>query len=245
MASSLRRGPSPPKWRPVAKCAVAVLAAAVAIAPLACGADPAVSRPTLVVAPASAPAVTLPQIQGKLWNVVVVMTDDQSLRQTAEMPKLRRWAIRQGVTYPHAFIQSSTCCPSRASFLTGLFVARHGVQDNDLVGTPGGYATFVRNGNENRSLALQLRRAGYVTGLFGKYFNEYGTLSPGVKPRGWDRWRALTTLESGHGYQGFGATVPIGGNENRLQVRRFRHGYSTRWLGSQTVRFIQQAPKAG
>ena len=57
-------------------------------------------------------------------------------------------------------------------------------------GSSGGWQAYRNNGNEKDNMATRLDAAGYRTGLFGKYLNEY----PGAKdePPGWDRWFAHT-----------------------------------------------------
>jgi arylsulfatase A-like enzyme len=45
------------------------------------------------------------------------------------MPNVRRFAS-QGVTFPRAFCPAPHCCPSRASFQTGLYPSEHGVFNN-------------------------------------------------------------------------------------------------------------------
>ena len=192
------------------------------------------------LAPSRAPSASTGTIAGARWNVVVVMTDDQNRDQLLDMPKLRRLVTKTGVQYPNAFIPTSTCCPSRASFLTGLYIDRTQVQDNDIVGVGGGYPAFVGNGNERRTLAVALHRAGYTTGLFGKYLNEYGPYFPGHAPPGWDVWRSFTSL----GYQGFTASLPgPGGLARPLSPTRVQ-AYSTTWLGNQAERFIRTAPRS-
>lgn len=176
-------------------------------------------------------------VVNKRWNVVVVLTDDQNRDLLADMPNVRRFLIRRGVAYPNAVVPTSTCCPSRASLLTGWYVGGHGVQDNDSVGVPGGYRAFRMFGNEQHSLAVLLRRAGYTTGLFGKYFNQYGDYFRRRKPPGWDAWRPFTTSPHGGAYRGFRTTTADG--EHKRSVK----AYSTTWLGQRTAEFIRRAPK--
>jgi len=69
-------------------------------------------------------------------NVVVLMSDDQSSDTLGcaghpwlQTPNLDRLA-GEGVRFENAFVTTSVCSPARASFLTGLYVRGHGVQDN-------------------------------------------------------------------------------------------------------------------
>ena len=54
-------------------------------------------------------------------NVVLVMTDDQTVRDMAVMPRTRRLIGRAGVTFTRSFVSYPLCCPSRATYLTGQY----------------------------------------------------------------------------------------------------------------------------
>ena len=105
-------------------------------------------------------------------SFLVVLSDDQRFdalgvvqREQGERarfpwlatPSLDRLAA-EGVRFRNAFVVSSLCSPSRASFLTGLYGHANGVVDN---ATPLGAATAT--------IATRLRAAGYRTGYVGKW----------------------------------------------------------------------------
>jgi N-acetylglucosamine-6-sulfatase len=139
-------------------------------------------------------------------NVILILTDDQTIGTLQKMPHVRALAAH-GTTFRRALISNPLCCPSRASVLTGLSSGHTGVWTNgDGSVRWGGWPAFRRNGlnddgtpfrgdgnNEGRTLALYLRRAGYRTGLFGKYLNHYerrdGSAPP--IPRGWSTWHSF------------------------------------------------------
>lgn len=67
-------------------------------------------------------------------NILVFMTDQQradSLSQ-AKMPNLLRFCS-EGLTFTNAFTVAPHCCPSRATFFSGLYPSQHGVWNNVLV----------------------------------------------------------------------------------------------------------------
>ncbi len=67
-------------------------------------------------------------------NILIVMTDHQRADTAlpghlAQTPHLDRFA-RQGVSFTNTFCPSPHCCPSRATFFTGLYPSGHGVWNN-------------------------------------------------------------------------------------------------------------------
>jgi len=67
-------------------------------------------------------------------NILIFMTDHQRAdtvlaEHPARTPHLVQFA-RQGVTFTDTFCPAPHCCPSRATFFTGLYPSRHGVWNN-------------------------------------------------------------------------------------------------------------------
>ncbi len=60
-------------------------------------------------------------------NVVVVMTDDQTLEQMSALPETRKLIGTQGVKFKRYYVTDPLCCPSRATFLTGQYAHNTGV----------------------------------------------------------------------------------------------------------------------
>ena len=60
----------------------------------------------------------------------------------------------------NAFVTTSICCPSRATFLTGTYASRHGVIDNE---------TSEYNPDVTPPLSMYLQHAGYRTAMIGKW----------------------------------------------------------------------------
>ncbi|MDZ4248727.1 MAG: sulfatase-like hydrolase/transferase [Candidatus Nanopelagicales bacterium] len=189
---------------------------------------------------------------GKPWNVVVVLTDDQPKSMMEDMTAVRRQVAARGITYPNALVPESICCPSRSALLTGRLSDETGVYDNTRSGPPGGYWAFRSNGNEKRTIAVALRKAGYRTGLFGKYFNEFGKYFTGKSPKGWSQFQAFTTTSRSGRYFSYPASTL----KTKRQKRRAASGkavrnysvrvlkkYSTKHFGQQTVRFIKSTPR--
>jgi N-acetylglucosamine-6-sulfatase len=115
----------------------------------------------------------------------VIETDDQRAADMAAMPRTRALIGGRGVEFANSFVSLSECCPSRATFLTGQYAHNHGVRS---IRPPfGGYRKL--DGAE--TLAVWLRRAGYSTGMIGKYLNGYGNGNPPRVPPGWTHFEGL------------------------------------------------------
>ena len=117
-------------------------------------------------------------------NVLVIMTDDQTVDEMKALPKTRALLGEQGTTFENSFVDFALCCPSRSTFLTGQYAHNHGVQANG--GPHGGYPHL----DHSNTLPVWLREAGYYTAHIGKYLNNYGVDSP-APPPGWSRWFGL------------------------------------------------------
>jgi N-acetylglucosamine-6-sulfatase len=115
-------------------------------------------------------------------NVVVLMTDDQTVESMRVMPNVKTLIADQGVTFDNSFVSYSLCCPSRATFLTGQYAHNHGVWGN--AAPNGGYYKL----DSTNTLPVWLQRAGYQTIHLGKYLNQYGTRNAREIPPGWGQW---------------------------------------------------------
>src|SRR5262245_21526959 len=102
-------------------------------------------------------------------NIVFIMTDDMKPNLVQEMPKLQALAS-QGATFTRAYYNVPLCEPSRATILTGSYV-QNTKADNS-------YATFRDNGNNDRTYAVWLQQAGYLTAHIGKYINGFNGAIP-------------------------------------------------------------------
>ena len=119
-------------------------------------------------------------------NVVVLMTDDQTVRDMAPLRRTRRLIGGAGVTFTRSYVSYPVCCPSRATFLTGQYA-----HNNDVhclyAWCGGGYGRL----NQREYLPVWLERAGYATAHIGKFLNGYGRERPPDIPRGWTEWYGL------------------------------------------------------
>ena len=161
-------------------------------------------------------------------NVVVILTDDQTLAQLDTMPSTRRLVGGRGLTFTEAIAPYPLCCPSRATLLTGRYATNHGVTTNttNRHATPELEAAY--QGIERASMPISLQDAGYFTGFVGKYLNGY--LPDPRTPAGWDDWRAVTHFET---YQ----NTTLSDNGQPVE----QHRYMTDVLADETVAMIERA----
>jgi hypothetical protein len=130
-------------------------------------------------------------------NIVFIVTDDQrwgtidathSPFGTDIMPFVRSELMDSGVVFTQAFMTTPLCSPSRASMFTGQYAHRHGIYS-----VRGSYGPLAFD--DTSTAAVWLQDAGYRTGLYGKYMNDYHLMwtppePPYVAP-GWDEWHAI------------------------------------------------------
>jgi N-acetylglucosamine-6-sulfatase len=125
-------------------------------------------------------------------NIIFVLTDDQFPRTVNAMPALRNNITSQGVKFTNMVSTFPLCCPGRATILRGQYAHNTHIYSNSL--PTGGWEKFRNQGFQKSTVATWLNDAGYQTGLFGKYMNNYTSLDI---PRGWDRWYAWNGPKEG------------------------------------------------
>jgi arylsulfatase A-like enzyme len=154
---------------------------------VACGGSGLTSPSAPAASPTPAPAAAKP-------NIVLVLLDDAEEAMTSNMPRIRSAFIDKGLRFNNAFANTPLCGPSRSNILAGQFSHNTGVIAN--AGSDAGYAAWSARGYDNANIGPWLKAAGYKTGIFGKYENDYpNNGSPGYSetfvPPGWDDWRVV------------------------------------------------------
>jgi N-acetylglucosamine-6-sulfatase len=117
-------------------------------------------------------------------NIVVIMTDDQTVEEMRVMAATKHLIGDAGATFTNSFSSFPLCCPSRSTFLTGRYAHNHGVLENEA--PTGGYYRL----NSKNTLPVWLRASGYRTVHVGKYLNAYGSKDPHEIPPGWSEWHS-------------------------------------------------------
>jgi N-acetylglucosamine-6-sulfatase len=182
-------------------------------------------------------------VQQKRPNVVLILTDDLDKSLMPYLPNVTRLIRDQGAELPNFYVEQSSCCPSRASILSGLYAHNHGVIGN--VWPEGGYDRWKQT-EQDDDLPVWLDKAGYLSALLGKYFNEYpfhpgSHLSDAEKaklkayvPPGWQSW-AAPVQGNAYAQQHYRLNV-----DGRVDAD-FHEDYLDSWLGDRALGLVDGA----
>jgi arylsulfatase A-like enzyme len=117
-------------------------------------------------------------------NILFIVGDDQRANGTITqaqdpqviMPQVVDQLKKMGTDFPNAFVATPLCCPSRTSIMSGRNAHNTLVSNN----------MSAWNFNEGPTLQAYLHdNAGYRTGIFGKYLNNWDLHR---NPAHWDTW---------------------------------------------------------
>ncbi len=158
-------------------------------------------------------------------NVILILSDDHRYDfmgflegpEFLETPHMDRMAS-QGAYFQNAFVSTSLCSPSRASILTGQYVHRHGVVDNQRP-VPEGTVFFPR----------LLQKAGCETAFVGKWHMGHENDEP--RP-GFDHWVSFR----GQG-EYFNPTLNVNGTRSQ------ESGYITDILTDHAIDWLKKKPE--
>jgi arylsulfatase A-like enzyme len=192
-------------------------------------------------------------------NVLVIVTDDQRLDGTmAVMPKTEKWfhtggdlgsgagTVTGGTFFPNNVANTPWCCPARSSIFTGEYAHNHGVEN--LAGFLLG--TTESSPKQQQTLQAYLKRPslGYMTGIFGKYLNNWRGPGPG---EGFDCSPSSTSAPppppffDEFGIFADSSYSPTCVLENGGGLDHYVWQYSTTWVQDKATQFLDHANTAG
>jgi N-acetylglucosamine-6-sulfatase len=134
-------------------------------------------RPLVVLLFALLPGLFPTAFAASRPDVIVIILDDMRASDWRALPQTRA-LLEDGTWYPNFILTTPTCCPSRASILTGRYAHNHGATDSDEFG----WERF----RPNELSALPMLLPGYDSALIGKYLNGFTWSDP--TPPGWALW---------------------------------------------------------
>lgn len=170
-------------------------------------------------------------------NVIVILTDDLGYGELGcygnrfnSTPNLDRLA-REGVRFTQAYAAAPVCSPTRASYMTGQYPARTGINDYLREDDPKFLSPSVE------SLPKQFARAGYETALIGKWhlMGDYRTRNGDPKLHG---FKQVICSESS--YIGPGYYFPPYRHMKEIQPRTPGE-YLTDRMNQEAVEFIERS----
>ena len=162
-------------------------------------------------------------------NVLIILTDDQRTEDMSYMPFLMS-KKREARYFRHYFHTQAQCTPSRATMFTGMHPHNSKIENNKL--PDGGYERFNQERLPLKTWGRILsQRAGYRTGMFGKYMNGYEDTTD--IPAGWSGWFGLFKQDTLNDYRA---------NDNGT-IRFFGSGdtnYQTNVIADRTDAFMRK-----
>ncbi|VGO18003.1 sulfatase [Pontiella sulfatireligans] len=181
-------------------------------------------------------------------NIVFLLADDLGWPNLGcfgsefyETPNIDKLA-GQGMRFVNGYATAVNCAPSRACIMSGQYVGRHGIysvshyQDKQLK-AKGNLDRFQllqpklphTLNNEVLTLAETLKKAGYTTGMFGKWHLGKADQSP--SNRGFDQ-----AIESAGKHYNFTTTPPMEHDPDQ---------YLSDFLCDNAVKFIKESHRSG
>ena len=164
-------------------------------------------------------------------NIIVILSDDHrhdfsgyAGHPFIETPNIDSLA-QEGVVFDRAYVSTSLCSPSRASFLTGVSPHKHGVWNN-----------FTPWSEENRTFFEYVKAAGYKTAFIGKWHMP-GNKLPEIA--GLDYFVSFTNV-GGQGAYEWNPMI-VNGVEVPSRTRYITTeltNYATSWLEQQETPFV-------
>jgi arylsulfatase A-like enzyme len=148
-------------------------------------------------------------------NVLFIVTDDQRSTGTLEvMPHTVKWFKDAGTHFPDAVATTPVCGPSRASIFTGRYGHNHEVLHNYQ----------APNVDQRFTLQRYLKEAGYRTGIFGKYLNDWDLT---IDPPHFESWAIFNVGYRWIEAREYGSVQTV-------------ERYSTTWVADHTVDFLRK-----
>ena len=174
-------------------------------------------------------AVNTLTAKGAKPNILYIMSDDHAahaigayggrLAQLNPTPTIDRLAA-EGMVLENTFCNNSVCSPSRASILTGQYSHVNGVK------SLGGKVA-----EENQTLPLAMREAGYQTAVIGKWHL-------GIQPLAFNYYKVLHSQGKYHNPEFFERVSP-----EAEETKYVQKGYCSDIIAQSSIKWLKQRDK--
>lgn len=175
-------------------------------------------------------------------NVVFILADDlgygdigcygQQLIKTPRIDSLSR----AGMRFTDFYAGCSVSAPSRASLMTGLHTGHTRVRGNKEY-QPEGQAPMA----DRATLGSLFRKAGYATGIFGKWGLGYPGSNAEPLDRGFDEFYGYNCQRESHSYY----PEHLWGNRTKVELpenaQDARQTYAPHLIQAEALKFIKQS----
>ena len=135
-------------------------------------------------------------------NIIYILADDLGYgdlsaygQQKFTTPNIDKLA-REGMLFTQHYSGSTVCAPSRSALLTGMHTGHTFVRGNKEIQPEGQYPIP----DNTFTLAEAMKKAGYVTGAFGKWGLGYPGSEGDPLNQGFDTFFGYNCQRLGHNY---------------------------------------------
>lgn len=190
------------------------------------------------------PACAQSRPEGSRPNIIWIMADDLGYGDVGfngqakiKTPHLDKMA-REGMTLTRHYAGTAVCGPSRAVLMTGLHVGHAPIRENPAWTASG---TPVDLGRQDNTIAKELKKAGYVNGMIGKWALDETFTTGHPLDQGFDYFFGFRTHIEAHSYYPAFMwrnknKVMLDGNDPTKKLGKYSHDL----LAEEALSFIRE-----
>ena len=174
-------------------------------------------------------------------NVVVILADDLGYgdlgcygQKLIKTPNLDRMAAR-GIRFTQFYAGSTVCAPSRAALMTGKHTGHTAIRGNREVQPEGQFPLP----DSSFTMAELFKKAGYITGVFGKWALGFPGSEGAPNRQGFDEFFGYNCQRQAHNY----FPDHLWNNQMRIELSNTfsnQHQYAPDLIQKQALSFIEK-----
>ncbi|QHT69626.1 arylsulfatase [Rhodocytophaga rosea] len=146
------------------------------------------------------------ETKNKPVNIIFIMADDLGYgdlgvygQKLVKTPRLDQMA-QEGIRFTQYYAGSTVCAPSRCSLMTGKHMGNSYVRGNGGPNTPGRPGDCIPLRPQDSTFVQQLKKAGYVNGMFGKWGLGVAGTNGAPHLKGFDAFLGDLNQKDAHSY---------------------------------------------